>query len=388
MTLWVQCKCRGAPASGMRRVNYQDHFRERLPLDNTASVGNLGMMKLTWIVALLTTSAFASDSAFHKTWKFAVSGDSRNCGDIVMPTIAKSALRLHPDFYVHLGDFRWGSHVDEDLVHDSTRARAPTEPEYNSLEWKDFIDQQLVPFGKTKVHLIIGNHELYGHTREEYLKVFRPWLEDSSTYYHWTRRGVDFIALDNASKDQFDAEQMNWYRKLLAQDEADPAIRAIVVGMHEALPDSISFGHSMSEPGTDVEVKSGREVYEKLLHARDHARKHVYILASHSHFFMDGTFNTPFWRNHGGVLPGWIVGTAGAMRYALPPEAKNANQAMTKVYGYMVGTVSADGSIAFDFKKLEKSDVPSTVVQRYGRETVDMCFDHNALDTTHYFFAK
>ena len=342
-------------------------------------------MKHIWIAlaALLAISSQASEPATSKTWSFAVSGDSRNCGDIIMPAIAKSALQQHPDFYMHLGDFRWGSHVDEDLTHDSARARAPTEQEYNSLEWKDFIDQQLVPFGKTRVHLIIGNHELYGHTREDYLKIFRPWLEDSSTYYHWTRKGVDFIAMDNASKDQFDSRQMTWFRKLLAQDESDPEIRAIVVSMHEALPDSISFGHSMSEPGTDVEVKSGREVYEKLLHARDHARKHVYVLASHSHFFMDGTFNTPFWRNHGGVLPGWIVGTAGATRYALPPEAKNANQAMTKVYGYMVGTVSADGSVAFDFKKLEKSDVPSTVAQRYGRETVDMCFDHNALDTTH-----
>src|SRR5713226_9696900 len=31
------------------------------------------------------------------SWKFAVSGDSRNCGDVVMPGIAASALKHKPE---------------------------------------------------------------------------------------------------------------------------------------------------------------------------------------------------------------------------------------------------------------------------------------------------
>ena len=49
-------------------------------------------------------------------WSFAVSGDSRNCGDIVMPAIAKSAHADNAAFYWHLGDFRALYAPDEDLL--------------------------------------------------------------------------------------------------------------------------------------------------------------------------------------------------------------------------------------------------------------------------------
>src|SRR5271167_1465457 len=48
------------------------------------------------------------------SWKFAVSGDSRNCGDIVMPAIAQGARRDGAGFYWHLGDYRLISNFDED----------------------------------------------------------------------------------------------------------------------------------------------------------------------------------------------------------------------------------------------------------------------------------
>jgi len=56
------------------------------------------------------------------------------------------------------------------------------------------------------------------------------------TYYHWIHEGVDFISLDNASTHQFDAPQLQWLTTVLQNDQHDPAIRALVVGMHEALP--------------------------------------------------------------------------------------------------------------------------------------------------------
>jgi len=73
-------------------------------------------------------------------------------------------------------------------------------------------------------------------------------------------------------------------------------------------------------------VASGRHVYADLLKAQNDAHKRVYILASHSHFFMDDIFNTAYWHANGGVLPGWIVGTAGAVRYPLPPRLQRCSR--------------------------------------------------------------
>ena len=54
----------------------------------------------------------------HATWSFAVSGDSRNCGDVVMPEIAAGAQAHDAAFYWHLGDFRLGSDVDQDMANE------------------------------------------------------------------------------------------------------------------------------------------------------------------------------------------------------------------------------------------------------------------------------
>ena len=49
-----------------------------------------------------------------EAWKFAISGDSRNCGDIVMPAIAAGVRSDGAEFYWHLGDYRAMSNFDED----------------------------------------------------------------------------------------------------------------------------------------------------------------------------------------------------------------------------------------------------------------------------------
>lgn len=182
--------------------------------------------------------------------------------------------------------------------------------------------------------------------------------------------------LDNATEDQFDSEQLTWFEKTLRADSSNPQIKAIVVGMHEALPESISKGHSMNQSAAGTE--SGRRVYADLLKAQNEAHKHVYVLASHSHYFMDGIFNTEYWRANGGVLPGWIVGTAGAVRYPLPPESSSARAAETNVYGFLLGTVNAEGEIHFVFQRVNEPEVPASVVERYKSEFVHWCFDKNS----------
>jgi hypothetical protein len=199
------------------------------------------------------------------------------------------------------------------------------------------------------------------------------------TYYHWIRDGVDFINLDNATPDQFDDAQLKWVQAILQRDLNDPAIRAVVVGMHEALPESIARGHSMSDsPSAEA---SGIAVYNQLLTVKK--SKAVYVLASHSHFIMEGVFETAYWQQHGGVLPGWIVGTAGAVRYPLPPAAAQAKFAKTHVYGYLLATVSPRGAATEDpiqlkFQELAESDTPADVLQRYGADFVHSCYEGNA----------
>jgi hypothetical protein len=344
-------------------------------------------------LVLAVQSAGAQQSA-SGPWRFVASGDSRNCGDVVMPGIAETARKNQAAFYWHLGDLRLTSNFDEDIAHQPEHIAKPlTITEYENIEWADYIESQIKPFGSIPFFLGIGNHEtvLPYKTREDFLLQFADWLDSPvlraqrlkddpadyrmKTYFHWIDRGVAFYYLDSATADQFDAAQLRWFERTLAKDLADPAVLTIVTGMHKALPESISAGHSMNESPTGIE--SGRRVYADLLRARDEGHKRVYVLASHSHYYMDGIFNTEYWKQHGGVLPGWIVGTGGARRVPLPPNAADAHGALVNVYGSLLGTVRADGEINFEFEKLEEKDVPSSVTARYGKDFVHWCFAEN-----------
>lgn len=306
-------------------------------------------------------------------WKFALSGDSRNCGDIVMPAIAQGVRASGAEFYWHLGDFRAIYKFDEDLVPPPLPG-VPTKSmgvsDYQSNAWPDFIAHQLAPFGNLPVFLGIGNHELIPPmNRAEYIAQFADWLDspvlreqrladDRSdhklrTYYHWVKGNVDFINIDNASVEQLDPAQLRWVLGVIGRDAKSSQIRAIVIGMHEALPGSLSEGHSMNESGQGE--RTGRQVYEALWLAQSVAHKHVYVFASHSHFYMEDIYRTEAWK--GKVLPGWIVGTAGAQRYVLPKGVAAGPKAMTNVYGYLVAAVAADGSISTSFERLTLDDL-------------------------------
>lgn len=311
-----------------------------------------------------------------------------------MPAIAEQARVSRAAFYWHLGDFRWISDVDEDIAHQPEHLAHPlTKTEYQSMAWPDFIRNQIATFGNLRVYLGIGNHEtIPPKTPAEYAREFNKWIDAPNlraqrlrddradttpkSYYHWIQRGVDFISLDNASHDEFGPEQISWFERTLQADARRPTIRTIVVGMHEALPESISKSHSMNE--SEGGAESGTRVYADLLQAQNRGHKKVYVLASHSHYFMDGIFNTAYWREHGGVLPGWIVGTAGARRYALPADAASAHAAETNVYGFLTGTVDPSGDIHFDFQRLSEQEIPHEVRERYGPDFVHWCFAGNS----------
>jgi len=339
------------------------------------------------LLLCLVSSPLLAQPDSAGSWKFAVSGDSRNCGDIVMPAIAQGVLRDGAAFYWHLGDYRWISNFDQDY-----RQIYPTASinDYLNSAWPDFIQHQIKPFGDLPVFLGIGNHELVApKTRAQYIAQFAEWLDQPvvrqqrltdnpndhqvKTYYHWIQRGVDFIAMDNASSDMFDADQMAWLQNVLAKDAKDPAIRTVVLGMHASLPDGLSTGHSMND--SPQETSSGRIVYSQLVTFRRNTKKNVYVLASHSHFVLNNIYATAC-HPKDEVLDGWIMGSAGAVWYLLPEHAAST-VAKDQIYGYLLGTVAPDGAITFEFRQVKEGDVPDSVITQFTRPQVNWCFVNN-----------
>ena len=357
-----------------------------------------------WIACLVVCSGcvqrLTTRAGVHEpVWRFAVAGDSRNCGDVVMPMIAGRARQHEVEFYWHLGDFRWMTDVDEDM-RQQYQGTLPLEA-YRRVAWGDFIADQVAPFGSLPVYLGIGNHELYKDgdrvkSHADYVTQFAYWLDAPAihaqrlrdeipsdvltAYYHWQQHGVDFIYLDNSGEEGFEPRQVEWLDRVLAADRSDPQVRALVVGMHRALPNSLACGHSMNgDKGNErpASISSGRQAYQALLQWNRASGKPVYVLASHSHYFMAGIFDTPYWAKRG-VLPGWIVGTAGARRYPLPENLPPATDAKTFVYGYLLGTVMDDGEVQFQFEELREPDVPPEVIARFGLPFVEQCFRENS----------
>jgi hypothetical protein len=347
-------------------------------------------MKFSSILALLMLT-LGHCSAQSGDWRFAVSGDSRNCGDVVMPAIAKGVAADGALFYWHLGDFRKLSDFDEDMSGRASGVKL-TVRDYLNTAWDDFIQNQIAPFGSLPVFLAIGNHEMEGgRSRGDYVTQFADWINTPilqkqrladdpkdhklKPFYHWIQAPIDFITLDNASHDQFSTAQISWFEGVLKRAASNPEVKTLVVGMHAALPDSISAGHSMNEWPEGIE--SGRHVYQDLLKFKNDTHKNVYILASHSHFLMENIFNTDYILAHGGVLPGWIVGTAGAERYRLSRDSARAKLAKADVYGYLLANVHTDGAIDFSFREITQKDVPQAALQRFQPGTVEQCFSGN-----------
>ena len=378
-----------------------------------------------------------SQDLAKNSWRFVVSGDSRNCGDVVVPAIAAhSAKSYQPSFYWHLGDLRAIYMVDEDMAFagSETSGRKMLCQDYLKQAWPDFVKHQIYPFGKTSYYLGIGNHEVIppkGYppgspqarqpeaNEAQFTSYFSDWLlapaireqrlkdqdcdNPPSTkmpgkgkkaiakatcvvlprnYYHWIQGGVDFIYLDNASN-IFGPGQLDWFLKRVAAAKDNTTVQSLVIGMHEALPDSISSNHAMCDDNKkqdqmypyDQSCREGRQAYTALLDLQNTSGKQVYVLASHSHFYMDGIFKK---KPVSERLRGWIVGTAGAIRYALPGESDLSNHAETDVYGYLVGTVDGKGNIRFDFQRITEAEVPPEARQRYQPEFVNWCFAHNS----------
>ena len=365
----------------------------------------------------------AANKTVRSDWYFAVSGDSRDCGNLIMPKIAKSIETRRTStpvqLYWHLGDLRALYRIDCDIAKRTNPAfncmpKERSQNEITAIEkrryldtaWDDFIQNQAMAFARSKIQFFlgIGNHEVgtfklgdgveKTFTRDEYRWTFRDWLmqkqierqreadrkkgiasKSGDTYFHFVESGVDFIYLDNADAGVgFSDEQIEWLSKVLAADAENKYVRTIVVGMHAALPQSISRGHAMD--ATCPSLCSGMRVYDMLQQAQSLTgppakRKYVYVFASHSHYFEKDIYNTP---DHAGkVLPGWIIGTGGAEQYR-----------DTIMYGYLQVKVRSEGMLDTQFVEVTRQSPPQATGIGAG-ELTDFCFENNkkpSSDTT------
>ena len=308
-----------------------------------------------------------------------------------MPAIAKKVEAEKDAFYWHLGDFRWMSKPDADWLAMTPGAAELSVAEYRQRAWDDFMTHQMAAFGKLPVFLGHGNHEMVPPmSRDGYIAKFSGFLDrpeiagqrmaDGANaapvgpWYHWTRDGVDFITLDNSSQNEFSDAQLYWLRAVLDHDLSPKSgIRTIVAGMHEALPHSTGSNHAMDD--WTLGVRTGEEVY-KWFHDAQTAGKHVYLIASHSHYYSPNIYNTPYWQGQGNkVLPGLIIGSAGAHRYLLPADADKASK--TNIYGYVQGKVYADGTIDFGLHELSEADLVQAKWTEAPADAIHECFIGN-----------
>ena len=341
-------------------------------------------------IAFLAPSSQAQDAS--TLWTFAVSGDSRNCGDFVMPAIAAKVNAENDAFYWHLGDFRWMSQPDQDLLSMLPAGAELAKADYQQMAWDDFLTRQMTAFGSTPVFLGRGNHEnVPPMTREGYIAKFSNFLErpeiaaqritDGASaapvgpWYHWTQGWVDFITLDNAGHEEFSDAQLKWLRGVLDRDlKPNSGIRAIVAGMHEALPHSTGSEHAMDD--WDLGARTGELVYTWFYDAQA-AGKHVYLFASHSHYYSPNIFDTPYWKERSNeVVPGLIIGSAGARRYQLPKTAKK--EARTHIYGFVQGSVKSDGSIDFSLHEVSEDDLKKARWPNAPLDAIHECVVNNA----------
>ncbi|HEX9941125.1 MAG TPA: hypothetical protein VGG03_03855 [Thermoanaerobaculia bacterium] len=355
---------------------------------------------ITGVLLLTAVPARGQGTAPAGTWYFAVSGDSRDCGDLIMPKIARDIedhrATTPVGFYWHLGDLRRMYGPDCDMVkrtHPDWDCKSRPEHQLGTDEmnqyldgaWDDFITRQLDPFSATPVFLGIGNHELAAsRTRDDFRHKFQKWLtsgpihlqrvaeakkrfysNEGDTYYHFFKNGVSFIYLDNADEESFSADQLIWLATVLENDKKDPSIRTIVAGMHEALPYSKQRGHAMD--ASCQGLCSGEQAYDLLFRAQSIAGKRVYVFASHSHLFVEDAFGGQP-EHTGQVLPGWIVGTAGAEQYRQDSEKIQ--------YGYALVAVHPDGTLDVNFREVTRDSPPLATGPGAGPLT-EFCFEQN-----------
>ena len=59
------------------------------------------------------------------------------------------------------------------------------------------------------------------------------------------------------------------------------------------------------------------------------------------------------------------------------PLAHLSEQQLADIYAYLLGTVAPDGTITFQVRQINESDVPASVVKEFSDEQAKWCFEQN-----------
>lgn len=235
-----------------------------------------------WFLIALLLPAWAGavappaqdDAPPSGTVRYIAGGDARDDLSHVLPWAFAEAKKRHATAFLFLGDMELTPQLDGHFE-------------------KILQDLDPIPFYPT-----IGNHEVkqLGRFEVEKAEMTRRFLSnflgtprtpaksalgDRVTYSVTLPGGLHFIALDNVSQKGFGAAQLAWLAADLEQARRDPSVRAIVVGMHEALALNGATHHSMDDDG---EVGAADSAAALALFQKAHVDL---ILASHEHGYWD-----------------------------------------------------------------------------------------------------
>lgn len=162
------------------------------------------MKRAVVLLVILCILLPASPRAGH-AWTFGVCGDSRDDAHGVFPRILAAVEDSGMEFLLHLGDL---------------------ERPGGTASWERFR-RTAGGFSKP-LYLVIGNHELYGGTREEFVRFFTL----PGTSYSFSHRDAHFVLLDNADG-TLPPERLRWLDEhLAAHPKGKGGIRFLVVAMH------------------------------------------------------------------------------------------------------------------------------------------------------------
>lgn len=312
----------------------------------------------------------------ERPWTFTVSGASSDCGNLVMPAIARAARDLGARFHWHLGGFRRVQNIDTDFLfeHQFQQPTAvPTFGDYRQLLLSDVIEHQVAAFRDVPLYVTLGGtDDERPSSRLQYRVALRKQLTNPAitqrraveasgkvdtgalppSYYHWREGVVDFLSVDDAGAGVIDARQLRWLDEVIARAGDDTQVRTVVVGLHAPLPYSRVPGSAMC--ATSEGVRSGEHLYRALVALQDRG-KHVYIVSAQGHYVLSDLYETGHWIHDGDapkILPGWNAGTAGAEKEPLPEGIATGPSARSGDYGVLVGTVAPDGTIDFVFHEV------------------------------------
>lgn len=217
-------------------------------------------------------------------FSFAVYGDRQGNSEVFSQLIHKLNADKSLSFAVSNGDF-------------AVNGRPETYADY-------FLQLKKI---QIPVYQVMGNHDAVGEGRSCFKKYFGP------AYYSFEKNKTLFIVLNNAFKGDFDAQQLAWLKKQLAESGA----RYKFVFMHRPVFD----------PGELIKdnLMSGRAITEELQRLFEKYRVN-YVFAGHIHGYARQEKN--------GVVY-LVTGGAGG-RLHLPPEFGG-------FYHYVKVTVTENG---------------------------------------------